>query len=141
VGACQHRLGINTFFIEGFCAAKPLDESYVEEQYTMATSTPAAGVHTIIFACEAGMGSSVMGVNALKKKLKQANLNIQVVHKPVRSVPGDAKVIVVHKGLANLARQQVPGAVVIAFGQFLNDPAFDQLVQALVAGGDVVEVN
>ncbi len=107
----------------------------------MATSIPASSVDTIVFACEAGMGSSVMGVNALKKKLKQANLQINVIHKPVRSVPSDAKVIVAHKGLANLARQQAPGAVVIAFGQFLNDPAFDQLVQALKAGGDVTEVK
>ncbi|HEU4325973.1 MAG TPA: hypothetical protein VFS21_22735 [Roseiflexaceae bacterium] len=107
----------------------------------MATSIPASSVDTIVFACEAGMGSSVMGVNALKKKLKQANLQINVIHKPVRSVPSDAKVIVAHKGLASLARQQAPGAVVIAFGQFLNDPVFDQLVQALKAGGDVTEVK
>lgn len=107
----------------------------------MASSIPASSVDTIIFACEAGMGSSAMGVNALKKKLKQANLNVQVVHKPVRSVPADAKLIIAHKGLANMARQQVPGAVVIAFSQFLNDPVFDQLVQTLKAGGDVVEAK
>ena len=107
----------------------------------MATSIPAAHVDQIIFACEAGMGSSLMGVSALKKKLKQANVNVQVVHKPVRSVPKNAKVIVAHKGLASMARQQAPGAVVIAFNQFLNDPVFDQLVQALKSGGDVVEVS
>lgn len=107
----------------------------------MATSIPASSVDTIVFACEAGMGSSVMGVNALKKKLKQANLSINVIHKPVRAVPGDTKLIVAHRGLASLARQQAPGAVVIAFGQFLNDPALDQLVQALKAGGDVTEVR
>jgi mannitol-specific phosphotransferase system IIBC component len=107
----------------------------------MAASIPASSVDLIIFACEAGMGSSVMGVNALKKKLKQANLNVQVLHKPVRSVPKDAKVIVAHKGLASMARQQVPGAVVIAFAQYLNDPALDQLVQSLQAGRDVVEVK
>ena len=107
----------------------------------MATSIPASSVDTIVFACEAGMGSSVMGVNALKKKLKQANLNVQVVHKPVRSVPKDTKVIVAHKGLASFARQQAPNAVVIAFSQFLNDPVFDQLVQALKTGADIVEVK
>lgn len=107
----------------------------------MATSVPASSVSTIVFACEAGMGSSVMGVSALKKKLKQANLAINVVHKPVRSVPKDTKVIVAHKGLASMARQQVPDAVVIAFEQFLNDPAFDHLVQSLKAGGDVTEVK
>ena len=103
----------------------------------MATSVPASSVDTIIFACEAGMGSSVMGVNALKKKLKQANLNVNVIHKAVRSVPTDAKVIVTHKGLADMARQKAPNAVVISFSQFLNDPAFDKLVQSLKSGGDV----
>ena len=107
----------------------------------MAQSIPASSVDTIVFACEAGMGSSVMGVNALKKKLKQANLSVNVLHKPVRSVPADAKVIMAHKGLAEFARKQAPGAVVIAFSQFLNDPVFDQLVQALKAGNDIVEVK
>lgn len=105
----------------------------------MAASIPAANVDTIIFACEAGIGSSLMGVNALKKKLKQANININVVHKPVRSVPASAKVVIAHKGLAKMAREQAPGAVVIAFSQFLNDPVFDRLVNALKAGGEIGE--
>lgn len=107
----------------------------------MATSIPASNVDTIIFACEAGMGSSVMGVNALKKKLKQAGLNINVIHKPVRSVPSTAKVVMVHKGLADMARKQAPNSVVIAFSQFLNDPIFDKVVQSLKAGEDVTEVK
>lgn len=107
----------------------------------MATSIPASSVDTIVFACEAGMGSSIMGVNALKKKLKQANLNIQVVHKPVRGVPANAQVIVTHKGLATMARQQAPNAVVIAFSQFLNDPVFDRLVAELKAGNPIEEVQ
>lgn len=105
----------------------------------MPTSIPAAKVDTIVFACEAGIGSSLMGVNALKKKLKQANLNVNVIHKPVRSVPADAKVVIAHKGLADFARKQAPNAVVISFSQFLNDPVFDKLVQSLKAGADIVE--
>jgi len=105
----------------------------------MAASIPAAQVDTIIFACEAGIGSSIMGVNALKKKLKQANLSVNVVHKPVRSVPADAKLVIAHKGLADFARKQAPNAVVLSFSQFLNDPVFDRLVQNLKAGADIVE--
>jgi mannitol-specific phosphotransferase system IIBC component len=107
----------------------------------MATSIPAAQVDTIIFACEAGIGSSIMGVNALKKKLKQAGLNVNVVHKPVRSVPSSAQVVVAHKGLADFARKQAPNAVVISFAQFLNDPIFDRLVQALKSGDEIVEAR
>jgi mannitol-specific phosphotransferase system IIBC component len=107
----------------------------------MATSIPTAQVDTITFACEAGIGSSIMGVNSLKKKLKQAGLSINVVHKPVRSVPASAKVVVVHKGLADFARKQAPNAVVISFSQFLNDPVFDRLVQALKSGDEIVEAR
>ena len=107
----------------------------------MATSIPAAQVDTIIFACEAGIGSSIMGVNSLKKKLKQAGLTVNVVHKPVRSVPSSAKVVVTHKGLADFARKQAPNAVVISFSQFLNDPIFDKLVQALKSGDEIVEAR
>lgn len=107
----------------------------------MATSIPAAQVDTIIFACEAGMGSSIMGVNMLKKRLQQSNLKVNVIHKPVRAVPADAKVIVVNKGLAELARKTAPNAVVIAFSQFLNDPALDQLLKSLKEGKDIVEAR
>ncbi|HJZ49666.1 MAG TPA: hypothetical protein VKE41_20960 [Roseiflexaceae bacterium] len=107
----------------------------------MAASIPASSVDTIVFACEAGIGSSIMGVNALKKKLKQAGLNINVVHKPVRSLPADAKVVIAHKGLANFARERAPNAVVIAFSQFLNDPVFDQVVQKLKNGDTLTEVK
>jgi mannitol-specific phosphotransferase system IIBC component len=107
----------------------------------MAASIPAASVDTIVFACEAGIGSSIMGVNALKKKLKQAGLSVNVVHKPVRSVPANTKVVIVHKGLANFARERAPNAVVIAFSQFLNDPVFDQVVQKLKNGDELTEVQ
>ena len=107
----------------------------------MAASIEASKVDKVIFACEAGMGSSIMGVSALKKKLKQAGLEVAVVHSPVRSLPTDARVVVTHRGLAELARQRAPGAVVIAFSQFLNDPVLDRLVESLKAGAEVVETR
>lgn len=105
----------------------------------MANSIPAADVKTIIFACEAGMGSSLMGVNSLKKKLKKAKVKgVKVVHKPARAVPANAQVVVTHKNLAKVVRSAAPNAVVIPFQFFLNDPAFDKLVLALQNGQDVV---
>jgi mannitol-specific phosphotransferase system IIBC component len=99
----------------------------------MSQSISAAVVKTIILACEAGMGSSLMSVNALKKKLKAAQiLDVTVVHKPVREIPDDAQVVIVHKGLAKTAHAKAPNAVVLAFSHFLNDPVFDKIVKALV---------
>ena len=106
----------------------------------MTQSIPAAQVKTIILACEAGMGSSLMSVNSLKKKLKKANVKgVKVIHKPARAIPNDAQVVIVHKGLANVARKKVPHAVVVTFNHFLNDPAFDRVVSAFVENGDISE--
>jgi mannitol-specific phosphotransferase system IIBC component len=105
----------------------------------MATSIPAGEVNTIIVACEAGMGSSLMCVNALKKKLKAANLRVDVLHTAVRVLPSDAKLVMVHRGLAGAVHNRAPGAVVICFNHFLNDPAFDTVVQALAAGAEIGE--
>lgn len=105
----------------------------------MANSIPASNVKTIIFACEAGMGSSLMGVNSLKKKLRKAGVKgIKVIHKPARAVPANAQVVVAHKGLANTVRKKAPNAVVIAFKMFLNDPAFDKLVNGLKNNEEIV---
>lgn len=108
----------------------------------MTQSIPAAQVNNVILACEAGMGSSLMSVNALKKKLKKAKIDhVTVHHKPARSIPADAQVIVVHKGLAGVARSKAPDAVIITFSHFLNDPAFDKLVQAFVDNGEIVDTG
>ncbi|MCS6844977.1 MAG: hypothetical protein NZ528_11765 [Caldilineales bacterium] len=108
----------------------------------MPESIPTSQVNTIVFACEAGMGSSLMSVNALKKKLQQAKVaNVTVVHKPARAIPKDAQVVVVHKGLVQVARKAAPDAVVVAFNHFFNDPVFDQIVQAFVSGGEIVGVK
>lgn len=100
----------------------------------MADSILAADVRQVIVACEAGMGSSVMVVSALKKKLKAASCHVEVVHMPARQVPADAEVVLVHRGLADTVRRSVPNAVVIAFNQFIGDPAFDGLIAELAAG-------
>lgn len=103
----------------------------------MAQSVPASDVNTIVLACEAGMGSSLMSVNALKKKLKKAKVDVKVLHKPARAIPQDADIVIVHKGLANVARNKAPDAVVVTFSHFLNDPAFDYIVNTLADGGEI----
>ncbi|MCE1255361.1 MAG: PTS lactose transporter subunit IIB [Anaerolineae bacterium] len=104
----------------------------------MSKSIMPADVETIILACEAGMGSSLMSVNALKKKMKAANVTVNIVHSPVRSIPANTRLVIVHKGLGKTARSVVPNAVIVTFSQFLNDPAFDKVVQAFVQGTEIV---
>ena len=61
-------------------------------------------VRLIVFACEAGMGSSLIGANQLKKRVKDAGLTIQVIHSPVNQIPPNADVVIAHEGPRASAR-------------------------------------
>jgi PTS system mannitol-specific IIC component len=98
------------------------------------TSRAAADVKLVVFACEAGMGSSLIGANQLKKRVKEAGLAVKVIHSPVNQIPRDADVVLAHEGLAARARSAAPGAVVLAFKTFLNNPQSDLVVRHLLAG-------
>jgi len=89
-------------------------------------------VHKVVLACEAGMGSSVMVVSQLQKRLKAAN--VQVVHAAVTQIPDDADLIMCHRGLESTARQRAPDKVIVPFDMFLGDPAFDRVVNAITQG-------
>ena len=97
----------------------------------------AAQIRKIVFACEAGMGSSLIGANQLKRKLKDAGLAVEVAHAAVHAIPKDADVIIAHTGLAKRAAEVAPSAVVISFMNFVNNPVYDDLVRKLKAGESI----
>ena len=103
------------------------------------TEKRAEDVHLVVFACEAGMGSSLIGANQLKKRAKDAGLGIKVIHSPVNQIPADTDVVIAHEGLAARARAAAPSAVVLAFKSFLNNPASDLLVRRLQAGEPITD--
>jgi mannitol-specific phosphotransferase system IIBC component len=103
------------------------------------TSKRAADVRVVAFACEAGMGSSLIGANQLKKKIKELGLDVRVVHTPVNGIPADTDVVIAHEGLADRARRAAPGAVVLTFQNFMNNTASDRLVRSLKSGEDLAD--
>jgi PTS system mannitol-specific IIC component len=80
----------------------------------------------IVFACEAGMGSSAMGESILKKKIKEAGLNIEVKHSAVNQIPADTDVIFTQESLAGRAAQVVPDAEIVTIKNFLEQAAYDE---------------
>jgi mannitol-specific phosphotransferase system IIBC component len=97
----------------------------------------AADVHLVAFVCEAGMGSSLIGANQLKKRIAALRGDIKVVHSPVNQVPVDTDIVVAHEGLAERARKAAPNAVVLTFKNFMNNTASDRLVKSLQSGSDI----
>lgn len=94
-------------------------------------------VKLVVFACEAGMGSSLIGVNQLKKHVKEAGYDVRVVHSPVNEIPAETDVVVVHEGLAARARKAAPAAVVLTFRNFMNNTASELLLRSLRDGLDI----
>jgi mannitol PTS system EIICBA or EIICB component len=98
------------------------------------TVKQASDVKLIVFACEAGMGSSLIGENQLKRRLKQAGLGVKVIHAPVNRIPAEADVVISHIGLVGRARSVAPHAAVLGFKTFVNNPVLDEIVVALGNG-------
>ena len=98
-----------------------------------AFDAPAYGtVKKIIFACDAGMGSSAMGATKLRKKIQTAGITgITVIHSPVGEVPADADIIICHKELGERARNANPKARLITITDFLGAPEYEELVASL----------
>ena len=88
----------------------------------------------IVFACDAGMGSSAMGAAVLQKKLEAAGLgNIKVSHYSVSEVPAGIKFVVCHQDLVERARKSAPSARIVTISNFMNAPQYDQIVQEILA--------
>lgn len=97
-----------------------------------AAPVEAGAIHKIVFACDAGMGSSAMGATVLRKKLKEAGLgHIEVVHSPVSSIPADAQIVVTHHELGERAAHSNPNARLVLITNFLAAPEYDELVADL----------
>lgn len=86
---------------------------------------------TIVFVCEAGMGSSVMGESILKRKLQDAGLDAEVTHCALSELRPSAGVVISHRSLSSRVRQIAPGAAVYAVDEFINSPVYDELVERL----------
>ncbi len=96
-------------------------------------------VKKIIFACDAGMGSSAMGATKLRKKLSTAGFEgIEVKHSPVSEIPADADIVVTHRQLGERAAQANATAHLVLIKNFLNAPEYDTLIEELKIENGIV---
>ncbi|MFF2887210.1 PTS mannitol transporter subunit IICB [Paenibacillus sp. NPDC057967] len=88
-------------------------------------------VQKIVFACDAGMGSSAMGASILRKKMTKAGIDVTVINTAINDLPSDADIVITHKTLTDRARLKVPAAEHISIDDFLKSPQYDELVSRL----------
>ena len=86
-------------------------------------------IKKIVFACDAGMGSSAMSAAALKKKVKAADLPIEVINTAISKIPDDADLIITHVELTGTAKAAQPNKQHLSISNYLKAPEYDQLVE------------
>lgn len=91
-------------------------------------------IRKIIFACDAGMGSSAMGATKFRNRIKNDRPDISVTNTSVDNIPADCDIAVVQATLAARAKKSAPNAQLITIGNFLADPALDALYVQLTTG-------
>lgn len=94
----------------------------------------------IVFACDAGMGSSAMGATRFRNRIKAVRPDVEVVHSSVDAVPSDASIVVCQVVLSERARKSAPQAQIVTIGNFLDDDNIDRLYEALSAGETTEDV-
>lgn len=94
-------------------------------------TTDYANVKKIVFACDAGMGSSAMGATLLRKKVNEAGLDIDVTNSAIKNLTGQEDLVITHKDLTTNAKNKVPNAIHVSVDNFLSSPKYDELVELL----------
>ncbi|WP_413377353.1 PTS mannitol transporter subunit IICB [Alkalihalobacillus sp. 1P02AB] len=118
--------------MEGLKGKKSSVASSFEQQKVDATQAQEkTDINKIVFACDAGMGSSAMGASLLRNKLKKAEITMDVTNTSINNLPADADVVITHKDLTDRARAKNPNAEHISVEHFLNSPKYDELIERL----------
>ena len=113
------------------------EEAYDEAETARATGGLASGgrletkqISTIVFACDAGMGSSAMGASVLRNKITKAGVTgVTVTNKAIANLDASADLVITQNQLTDRARQKTPDAVHVSVDNFMNSPKYDEVVE------------
>jgi mannitol PTS system EIICBA or EIICB component len=119
---------------DGDLSAATAQMESMKGRKSIASSTLGASVHqgpitSIVFACDAGMGSSAMGASVLRKKIHGAGFtDVTVVNKAISNLTDSFDLVVSHQDLTPRAQKQTGSAVHVSVENFMNSPRYDEIV-------------
>lgn len=106
-------------------------KSQVSEMKSTGKQVELSQLRKIVFACDAGMGSSAMGAALLTKKLKAAGIEVDVPHYAINDIPKDTEVVVTHESLVDRVRGDLPEVVIFPITNFMGGSEYDEIVNKL----------
>ncbi|MCU1510755.1 MAG: mannose transporter subunit [Arthrobacter sp.] len=90
----------------------------------------AGPIKNIVFACDAGMGSSAMGASVLRNKIKAAGYpDVKVTNAAIASLSDTYDVVITHQDLTERAKPATASAVHVSVDNFMNSPRYDEIVE------------
>jgi PTS system mannitol-specific IIC component len=95
----------------------------------------ATKVSSIVFACDAGMGSSAMGATVVRNKLKKAGIEgVTVENKAIANLTDNVDIVITQSQLTDRAREKAPHAQHVSVDNFMASPKYDEIVDEVRAG-------
>ncbi|MER2175752.1 MAG: PTS mannitol transporter subunit IIBC, partial [Carnobacterium sp.] len=105
----------------------------ITESESVGPTISSTNVKRIIFACDAGMGSSAMGASILRNKAKKAGLEIPVTNSAISDLEDEEGTLIITQIELNArAKQQTPSGVHETVDNFLSSPKYDQVIESLL---------
>ena len=94
----------------------------------------ATPIKNIVFACDAGMGSSAMGASVLRNKIKAAGFpDVKVTNSAIANLTDTYDVVITHQDLTERAKPVTASAVHVSVDNFMNSPRYDEIVELVQA--------
>lgn len=95
-------------------------------------ATDTRQITNIVFACDAGMGSSAMGASVLRNKIKKAGIEgVTVKNVSIANLDNTPDLIVTHQDLTDRAKLKSPEAIHVSVENFMNSPRYEEVVARL----------
>ena len=126
---------------EGDLVAATSDMEHMKGKQSVASSVLSSGggtatltrpISKIVFACDAGMGSSAMGASVLRRKIQAAGHDeVTVVNKAISNLNDEWDVVVTHQDLTERAKQRSGSALHVSVENFMDSPRYDEIVELI----------
>ncbi len=88
-------------------------------------------VSRIAVVCDAGLGSSVMGANILKREVKNRGLSIEVLHSSMRNLEPEFDIVITHEKLVHRIDELGYDFLCLVLDDFVDTDLYKNLVDKL----------
>lgn len=116
-------------FVKMASKNKEIREEEAKREYVEVSKVKNDEIKKIVFACDAGMGSSAMGATRFKKRIKNLGLKIEVTNSSVDAIPEDADLVISHIKLVDRVKRNSPNTEHIFIDDFLSDKKIERLFE------------